>query len=84
MPKAKPKRRKRSTKVVIQEHHITYNPEWTVIIYKGEHYLLSQLQWRKRFSKGFITSLKDFIRIHEPTAFDLGPGKGVPPPEHKE
>ncbi len=76
--KPKRKRRRRCRKVVVQEHHITYNPEWTVMIYKGEHFLLTRMQWRKRFSKGFMIALKDFIRTHEPTAFDLGPGKGTP------
>jgi hypothetical protein len=55
----------------VQKHHITYEPEWTVLIYKGEHYILTQLQWRKRFSKGFFVALKEFIRVHEAEAYEL-------------
>ncbi len=68
-------KRKHPKKTVIQEHHITYNPEWTEFIFQGEHFILSQLQWRKKFSKGFFISLKEFVRINEAYAIDLGQGK---------
>lgn len=58
-------------KPVIQEHHITYEPERTVLIYKGEHYILTQLQWRKYISKGLIESLKQFIKDYKHLAVAL-------------
>ena len=56
---------------VIQRHHITYNPVRTVLIYKGEHYILTQLQWRRYVSKGFIAALKQFIKDYQHIAFPL-------------
>jgi len=58
-------------KPVIQEHHITYEPERTVLIYKGEHYILTQLQWRRYISKGMIEALKQFIKDYKHLAFPL-------------
>lgn len=49
------------TKPIIQVHHITYEPERTVRIYKGEHWAITQLQRRKRISKGFIEALEQWI-----------------------
>lgn len=50
---------------VVQEHHISYNPEVKVKIYKGEHWLLTQLQRRKKVSVGFIRALKVWMAINE-------------------
>jgi len=59
-------------KVTIQEHHISYDPEVTVLIFKGEHWLLTQLRRRtKNISKGFITSLKVWIALNEARAKEL-------------
>ena len=58
-------------KKVTQKHHISYNPEWKVPIYKGEHWCLTQMQRRVNVSVGFITSLKVFIARHEHSAHDL-------------
>jgi hypothetical protein len=69
--KTSTKKRKHRKKTVTQCHHIIYDPPWTVIVFKGEHYVLSQLQWRKHFSKGFMTSLHYFLEIHEKEAVDL-------------
>jgi len=55
----------------MQRHHITYDPERTVIIYKGEHWLLTRLQWRKYISKGFIEALQQFIQDKQETAVSL-------------
>ena len=63
--KGKPKR------PVIQEHHITYEPERTVLIYKGEHYILTQLQWRRYVSKGLIEALKQFVKDYKHLAVPL-------------
>lgn len=65
------KHRRRSTKPTIQTHHITYNPERTVVVWRGEHYVLTQLQWRKRISKGFIEALEDYILTHKAEAYEL-------------
>ena len=58
-------------KPVIQEHHISYEPERTVLIYKGEHYILTLLQWRRYLSKGFMESLKQFIKDYKHLAVPL-------------
>ena len=61
----------------IQTHHISYDPPKTVVVYKGEHKILSLMQWyeRKSVSKGFIASLKHFIREHEAVAVELRKGE---------
>lgn len=48
-------------KTVVQNHHITYKPEWKVKVYKGEHWILTQLARRKKISKGFLTALGYYI-----------------------
>jgi hypothetical protein len=58
-------------KPVIQEHHITYDPERTVLIYRGEHYILTQMQWRRYISKGFIEALKQFVKDYQHLAVAL-------------
>ena len=60
-------------KPVIQEHHISYKPPFSVQVYKGEHLILSKMQWfcRKKVSQGFITALKVFIAEHEQAAHNL-------------
>ena len=59
-------------KQVIQNHHISYNPEIVVKIYKGEHWAITQLNRRTRnISKGFIECLKAWIAEYEEGAVDL-------------
>ena len=59
-------------KPVVQGHHISYDPEVKVTIYKGEHWLLTQLRRRtKNVSRGFITALKVWIALNEVKAEDL-------------
>ena len=65
------KRRRKTNRPVIQEHHITYTPPRTVIVYRGEHFVLSQLQWRKRVSKGLLEALEQFIIDNKEEAFEL-------------
>ena len=55
----------------VQRHHLSYNPEVTVDIYKGEHWILTQLQRRKHISTGFIKALKVWLALHEGTAEDV-------------
>ncbi len=64
-------------KVVIQKHHLIYpsdkpkQEEVVEKIFKGEHWLLTQAQRRKKISKGFIKSLKLWILLNEDKAVDL-------------
>lgn len=39
-------------KTIIQQHHITYDPAWVVPVTKGEHYVITRLQWLKEISPG--------------------------------
>jgi len=65
--RAKRKRRKPST-YVVQPHHITYEPEWIVPIFKGEHFSITTILRRKRVSQGFLIALLDFIKKHKEQA----------------
>ncbi len=59
-------------KQVIQNHHISYSPEVTVKIYKGEHWAITVLNRRKKnMSKGFLRCLRLYIELHEDDAVDL-------------
>jgi len=66
-----------SKKQTIQRHHIKYKEkdghDWVVTVFKGEHQILTKMQWycRKKVSKGFITALRYFICTREPYAIDL-------------
>lgn len=61
----------------MQEHHVQYAsldgkiPEIVVKVWKGEHWLLTWMNRRKRISKGFIFSLKYFIEKQEKYAEEL-------------
>lgn len=57
--------------MTIQTHHISYDPEITVNVYKGEHWILTQLQRRKKYSKGFIRAMKAWIALHEHDAKEV-------------
>ena len=62
---------------IIQTHHIIYEntehkqKEITVKIYKGEHWISSQLQRRRYISRGFLKYLRHWIVIHEDEATNL-------------
>jgi len=66
-------------KSVIQVHHIQYEnkdhrqPEITVKITKGEHKILTLMQWylKKKVSKGFIKAIKVWLAMNEDRAVDL-------------
>jgi len=62
---------KTKRKAITQTHHIAYEPEWTVQLYKGEHWLATQMQRRKKISQGFITWLKVYIAQHENQTVEL-------------
>lgn len=55
----------------VQEHHISYDPEEKVTMYKGEHWIMTQLNRRKLVSRGFVISLKVWIALHEDLAVHL-------------
>jgi hypothetical protein len=57
---------------VVQVHHVTYEPEWTEVVYKGEHYVLSLVQRRKRFSQGFIQAMTFELNRAKKVAVSLG------------
>ena len=63
-----------------QRHHIIYDSdkikrsqEEVVLVYKGEHGVLTKIQWwcRTSVSTGFIKALKVFIALNEDRALDL-------------
>jgi len=62
-----------ANKVVIQKHHISYDPEVTVSLRKCEHLVLTRLQWycKKQVSRGLITALKVFIALNEDRAKEV-------------
>jgi hypothetical protein len=57
----------------VQRHHISYNPEVTVFITKGEHLILTRMQWfcKRIVSSGFLKALTVFIRANKDRAIDL-------------
>lgn len=56
----------------IQKHHLSYNPEVIVNVYKGEHWAITILKRRsKNMSKGFLRCLKEYIKEHEEDAVEL-------------
>jgi hypothetical protein len=63
----------------IQKHHITYEdketntPERVVSIYRGEHGVLTRLQWwcSKGCSKGFIEALEQYISDNKDNSIEL-------------
>lgn len=69
------KRRRRSRKPVIQNHHLRYlhvdGWEWTEPIFKNEHYAITLLNRRKVPSVGILTVLQDFIDRNRAKAVNL-------------
>jgi hypothetical protein len=65
------KKRKKSRKVIIQDHHVSYTPEVKVKVYKGEHMILTRLSWRKKISMGFIKALELWIKEKRLEAVEL-------------
>jgi hypothetical protein len=59
------KRRRKASTYVVQPHHITYEPEWIVPVFKGEHWSITTILRRKRVSQGFLIALRYFIEEHE-------------------
>jgi hypothetical protein len=58
-------------KTVIQSHHITYQPERVVKLYKGEHWLATQLNRRRKISEGWIEFLDWWLEENRGKAVKL-------------
>ena len=64
-------------KPILNRHHIIYacpehrQGEIVATIYKGEHWLLTNLSRRKNISKGFCKSLRVWLALNEDKAIDL-------------
>ena len=66
-------------KTVIQKHHLDYQRKdntdektgETVLLYKGEHWAITQMQRRKNISQGFLKALKYWISSVEDSAVEL-------------
>ena len=69
------KKRKRKWRRVVQGHHISYDPEILVKVYKGEHWIMHQLTRRTHITVGFIVSLRKWLKENEQRAIDLSKGK---------
>ena len=71
----------RKKKKILQNHHLIYENEKhkqdDVIetIYKGEHWILTLMQRRKNWSKGFIKSVKLLLLLNEDKAKELNEDK---------
>lgn len=65
------------SKTVIQDHHIIYEnlehkqPEVKAKIFKGEHWVMTHLNRRKKISTGFLKSLRIWIALNEDNAINL-------------
>jgi len=66
-------------KKVIQTHHLEYQRKdktiektgETVLLYKGEHWAITQLQRRKNISKGFVKALEFWLANIKNSAVEL-------------
>ena len=58
--------KQKKKRLVIQPHHIRYKDdpkgEWVVSMYKGEHFIIGRMNWRKNVSLGFIEALQDWLQ----------------------
>jgi len=66
-------KKKTAPKRVIQTHHLGRDPEITVRITKGEHNVLTKINWytKKFVSKGFVKALKHWLALNEDRAEDV-------------
>ena len=61
-------------KPIIQKHHLIYEneahkqKEVTCLLFKGEHWAITQLQRRKNISKGFIKALELWLLLNKDNA----------------
>jgi hypothetical protein len=66
---------KNGKKLVIQRHHVRYEPEVVVFVTKAEHKILTLCSWytKKIISVGFLDALTDIILSRQNDAVDLEP-----------
>ena len=59
--------------LIVQHHHICYDPPKIVNVTKGEHKILTLIQWytKKFISKGFLTALRKVIKDNKNRAEKL-------------
>jgi len=67
------KTRRTKKERITNRHHISYNPEIVVVIYRGEHEILTKIERysKKTLSAGFIRALKSWIALNEHRAKEL-------------
>jgi len=58
-------------KIIIQKHHISYNPEWIVKVRRAEHFYITRLNNFKTLSRGFLRALLVFVIKHWKEAKEL-------------
>jgi hypothetical protein len=65
------------SKPIVQNHHVMYankkhgQKDVEARVYKGEHWLLTNLSRRTHISRGFVISLKLWLALNEHKAVDL-------------
>lgn len=56
----------------VQRHHITYNPERIVPIFRGEHQVVTLLQRMSHTSRGFLVAIyHELKRLKNGNVYDL-------------
>jgi len=77
MTKKIKKRRKKSKKLCVQFHHPDYDkPDYTLAMFRGEHWMITRLDrkfrlsTKKLFSQGFLEALAWFKKLYWSKAVD--------------
>jgi hypothetical protein len=55
----------------VQVHHLSYDPEITVKLFKKEHWAITYIDRFNPVSKGFLAALKQYIEDKKDEAIDL-------------
>jgi len=58
-------------KIVKQVHHLSYEPDVHGTLFKGEHWLLTQIGRRKNISKWFIQCLDIWLILNRAKAKEI-------------
>jgi hypothetical protein len=73
--KTKTNHKKHPCKTVVQPHHLRYKEkdgyDWIEPVFKGEHWLISMLNYRKNISEGCLITLQDYITRNQNKAAKL-------------
>ena len=59
------------SKIITQKHHLSYDPDIHGQLFKGEHWVLTQLNRRKKISKWFVQCLEIWIVLNKPNAKEI-------------